>query len=556
MLQSLRVRDFLLVEEAVLEPGDGLAVLTGETGTGKSILLSALALLLGGRGSAQWVRPGAAELQIEAVFRASPGVRRLLRDWGLPREGETLVLVRRIDRRGRSRCSVNDQRVLVGTLRRLGGHLVELHGQREEERFRRSDVQRELLDLYGGHQTLRRRMRERHLGARRARAARDAHRARLADLAREEDWLRYQVAEIDEIDPQPGERERLREEVREVGAQAERAARLDLAEELLNGAEGGILAALESLDHETAKVRDADEAWSAWRESIRELRLQARATHRQLTALRRSAEAPGGGREALEGRLRQLEQLERKHRRSLSEILTLAEEMRTSLETLERGQQRDAELSEALRAAEEAQRSAAQALREARKKAAPRMTRALERELRALGMPDCRVRIALPRADAAAGAGIGPRGSERVVFEVETNPAHGFRPLGEIASGGEMSRVALAIRVVLGSAGRQRLTVFDEIDAGLGGAAAKAVAQRLAQVAGDHQVLLVTHLPVIAARAGRQFRVAKQRVGRRNVATVERLADEARVEEIARMLAGDRDARARDHARALLEEQA
>jgi DNA repair protein RecN (Recombination protein N) len=561
MLRALRVRNFLLVHEVAIELAAGLAVLTGETGTGKSILLDALGLLLGGRGSSAWVRQGAEALHVEATFEVDRRTQGLLREMGVPCEGRDLILAREIDRNGRSRCFANGHRVLVGSLQRLGSQLVEVHGQREEERFRRPDVQRDLLDLHGGHLELRRAVRNAFVETRGARDVLERHRARIARLTEEEDWLRFQLTEIDEIHPHPEETETLKERVRALRQTAEREDLTELAERLLNGRAGAILESLEELDHRISALSIKEDAWEEFGQAIRELLGRAREAYRALGNLRSAA---GEGLEELgrlEERLAELERLQQKHRKPLAEILDLADEMRRSLESLEESKQEEEVLLAKLEDAATALRGTARRLREAREKAASEMARAIWRELELLGMKGCRLRVALrPLAREASDAadfpdteGIGPNGSERVIFEMETNPGEGFRPLGEIASGGEMSRIALAIRVVLGGAGRSRLTVFDEIDAGLGGAAAKAVAGRLGQVARHRQVLLVTHLPVIAAQAQRQYRVWKEKRDGRNVAFVAEVRGTERGGEVARMLAGEAsDAQARRHARVLL----
>jgi DNA repair protein RecN (Recombination protein N) len=263
------------------------------------------------------------------------------------------------------------------------------------------------------------------------------------------------------------------------------------------------------------------------------------------------AEGEGPALEELESRLSELEALRRKHRRSLEEIAALAEEMRASLDELGRAQQTAEALASASRAAEAALQTAAAELTRARKKAGIGLAAAVRGELDAIAMTDCRLRVGF--APAEEEGGIGPTGGERVVFEAETNPGEGYRPLGEIASGGEMSRIALALRVVLGRRGRRGLSVFDEVDAGLGGGAARAVAQRLRQVSRHRQVLLVTHMPIIAAQADRHLRVAKETQEGRARVTVAPLTGAARVAEIARMLSGSpRDPQAVEHARALL----
>jgi DNA repair protein RecN (Recombination protein N) len=567
MLTRLRVRNLLLIEEAVIEPSGGLTVLTGETGAGKSMLLHALALLLGRPGSPDWIRRGADALQVEGVFRAGSRARRVARESGIALARDELLVSRELRRAGGSRGFVNGQRVTMDRLARLGEQLVEIHGQREEERFRRSDAQRDLLDLFGAHETLRREVRDAYRDERAAAAELTRVRSEHARLARDEDWTRFQLEELERLGPQPAETETLRERIAALRSAAGRAEFIALAEELLNGRAGAVLESLEELDHRVAALDDADPALAGWRARAAELLAAARALHRELRALKAQGDDAPAELTACEQRLAELERLQRKHRRPLAEIPTLAADMRDSLARLADAERNARALTATL--AERGERLAGEAaqLTTQRERVAVPFARALERELSAIEMQHCRLRVAFtPLADPAvadsvdaagsaapAGRRIGIAGAERVDFLIETNPGEGFRPLGEIASGGEMARIALSLRVVLGKRGRSQLAVFDEIDAGLGGGAARAVAQRLARVARDRQVLLVTHLPVIAAHAGRHYLVSKRDLAEGARVDVSGVDGEERVAEIARMLSGrPRDREAREHARAML----
>jgi len=561
MLTRLVVRNFLLIREAELAFAPQLNVLTGETGTGKSLLLDALGLALGAKAVSGWIGPAGHALHVEAVFRSDEATARLARRHGIPLEGDELILARRLRRGGPGECYVNGHRVLQRILRRLGTALVEVHGQREEERFRRPEVQRDLLDLFAGLEAGRRSVREAYDRARAAASGLAEHRARLEHLARDEDWIRFQLAEIEEVSPVPGEIAALQERVRALQAGAHRDAWLALAQELLNGRDGAVLEALETLDAGAAQCDPAELA--DLREPLRALVRTARDLNRRVERLAGAAHQTAAELPELEERLARLEHLVRKHRKPLDEILATADAMRGALRELEASAQREEELAAVLTRARDELVQAAGALRRGRERGGARLGHALEKELAALGMPECRLRVVLdPQAMAGeetieVGPGVhaGPAGSERVHLDVETNPGAGYRPLGEIASGGEMSRAALALRVVLGARGRRLLTVFDEIDAGLGATAARVVARRLQQVARHRQVLLVTHLPVIAASAEKHFRVKKHRARGATVAAVEALDPATRVGEIARMLSGDAaDARACQHAAALLAE--
>jgi DNA repair protein RecN (Recombination protein N) len=561
MLMRLVARNFLLIREAELHFSPHLNVLTGETGTGKSLLLDALGLALGAKAGTAWIGDAGDDLHVEAVFRIDRAMAHLASAHGIPLDGPELILARRVRRHGVSECYVNGHRVLQRVLRRLGAGLVEVHGQREEERFRRPEVQRDLLDLFAGLETERRAVRDAYERTRAAAAALAEHRARLERVARDEDWIRFQLSEIEEVAPSSDEIAVLHERVRGLRSAALRDAWVALAQELLNGRDGAVLEVLETLDARASQLEAGDVA--DVREALRALLQGARDLNRRLGPLAAEAGETAAELPQLEERLARLEQLVRKHRKPLEEILTSAEGMRAGLAELEASARREEELVVALEEARAALGAAAATLRCGRERGGVRLGRALAKELTALGMRECRLRVVLDPLGAAGSEGLdlgdglqaGPAGAERVHLEAETNPGSGFRPLGEIASGGEMSRAALALRVVLGERGRRLMTVFDEIDAGLGATAARVVARRLQQVARHRQVLLVTHLPVIAASAGMHFRVEKHRVRGGAVATVAALDASARVGEIARMLSGDaEDPQACQHAEALLAE--
>ena len=560
MLTRLLVKNFLLIRHAELNFSPRLNVLTGETGTGKSLLLDALGLALGGRGKSDWIGSGGDDLLVEAVFRADRAAAKLASSLGIAAAGEELILTRQIRRRGGSRCFVNGQRVLQRGLQRLGAQLVEIHGQREEERFRLPEVQRDLLDLFGDHREARRKVRDlyRELRTQQERVA--EHGARLRRLESEEEWIRFQLGEIEQLRPEEGELEALRERVRGGRRQRESEEWLELAETLLNGRDGAVLESAETLDARCSALPD-EPPWDALRTEVHALRSAARDLHRSLQRLRRDAHEEAGDLHAAEERLGQLEGLQRKHRKTVDEIIAVAGEMRTQLEELEAGSALREELEGKLGECRRALERAAARLRRLREKAADSLSTALAREISGLGMKGCALRVAVEPLPGSGEGSVAPsgstlvgaKGSERVRFLVQTNPGAGYRPLGEIASGGEMARMALALRVVLGDRGRSLLTVFDEIDAGLGATAARAVAARLQGVARHRQVLLVSHLPGIAASADRHFLIGKAERAGRNWVEARPVEGAARVREIARMLSGDAgDRRAREHAEALL----
>ncbi len=564
MLSRLLVRNFLLVAEVELDLSVGLNVLTGETGTGKSIILDALALVLGRRGGQDLVGPESDELLVEAVFHSDQRLSSQLHHLGVTAGGKEIILCRRVKAQGEGRCFINGQRVLLRQLKKLGSQLVEIHGQREEERFRSSEVQRNLLDLFGNQTRRRKQIREQYNKLIEAQNLLTSHQAHLSELSREQEWITFQLREIDDLAPEADELEQLRQRVKDSRHDQDILEWLALAEQILNGPEGGLLEYVETLADRTSQLPGTPD-WSETRHSIEQLRSISFQLYRDLQNRRQDVDSELSSLPILEKRLGALEALQRKHRKTIPEIIETATQMRRSLDELESATADVDSLRLSVNIQADKYHKLATALSSGRKRASVSLSKALESEVALLGMKNFRLKIVfeslaagdkqikLDSADDGDVAAFGPSGQERVLFLAQTNPGSEFRPLGEIASGGEMARVALALRVVMGEKGRSLLTVFDEIDAGLGATAAKAVASRLTQVANHRQVLLVTHLPVIAAAASHHFRIGKNRLGDRNLSSVTILSRSERVGEIARMLGGDAsNKQARQHAAALL----
>src|SRR5213083_2990306 len=521
MLRELRIRNFAVIESVAVEFRPGLNVLTGETGAGKSMLIDAILLVLGARAQTDVIRSDADAATVEAVFDVEPrgAVAATLEEAGLALDDGVLVMRRELSRSGRHRAFVNDAAVTVALLERLGDHLVEVHGQHEHQRLLEPARQLELLDRFADAEELRERVAGLVAKFRAARAEAERTRAAERDRAQREDLLRFQLSELDAARLRPGEEEELRQERR----------RLQHADKLTAGL--AEVAALLDDDHESATAR------------------LHRAT-RILGDLARLDSSMAAPVEAIDERLDALTRLKRKYGDTEEAMLKFRDEVVAELDRLSRHEEILAAEERRLGELQAELGQAATALSERRRAAAERLGPAVERELRALGMERSHFRIWLERAELE---GVSPRGLERVEFRLSTNPGEDVRPLARVASGGELSRTMLGLTTVLAKADRVPTMVFDEVDAGIGGRVAAVVAQKLAAVAEGRQVLCVTHLAPIAARAGHHVRVTKTvRAGRSRVA-LEGLAGDARVEEIARMLAGERVTdTARGHARELL----
>ncbi|RMD47701.1 MAG: DNA repair protein RecN, partial [Alphaproteobacteria bacterium] len=537
MLTALEIHDLLLLERAEIELGPGLSVLTGETGAGKSILLDALGLALGRPGRGAEVRPGAARGEAAASFELPLGhpAWELVAEAGIAADpGEELILRRVVTAEGRRTAYVQGRRVPAEALAAIGRALVEIHGQHDERTLTDPRAHRAMLDAFGGLEPLRAEVAAAWRRWREAEAALEARRAELARAEAEEDFLRHALEELEALAPEPGEaaeletRRRLLKAAAAVGEDVARAAAALGAE----GAWGQAAEAMRWLERAAPRAEGAlDGALAALSAALDALA----DAERELDTAREAIAADPAELERVEDRLFALRGLARKHAVSPDELPALAADLAARLAAIEAGAEGLAELERARDAAEAAWRRAAEALGAARREAAARLDAAVAAELRPLRLEHARftTEVAPDRP--------GPEGAERVTFLVATNPGTPAGPLDRIASGGELSRFLLALKVCLaGGAEAGRVMIFDEIDRGVGGATADAVGRRLARLAQSAQVLVVTHSPQVAARAQRHFRVVKGAEGGTARTRIERLEGEARTEEIARMLAGER----------------
>jgi len=561
VIERLRIRDLAIVEEAEIAFGPALNALTGETGAGKSIVLGALALLAGARADAHTVREGAEEAHVEAVFRTEgmPALEAALRERGLEPEDSELIVSRSVSRAGRSRATVAGRLVPVSALAELFGERLEISSQHESQRLRRPESHGLLLDAFGGLLERRAAVTRGHEALRTLRAERAALLAETAERARRRDFLAFQIGEIDAAGLVPGELDALgAEHARLAHAEELRAAAAAAAGALAGEASGSDVPA--ALDLVAAAAAGLEEA-VRFDARLAALAERLRAAHAELTDAARDVERYADGvdvdpqrRAELEDRLAALEKLRRKYGGSEREILALREELATELAAVEGGDERAAALAAEEDAARGALAADAAALSAGRAEAAERLARDVEQRLRQLEMPGARVEVALAPVACGDGLPCGPAGAEQVELLLSANRGEAPRPLRRIASGGELSRVFLAIQGALRRTEGGMVLVFDEVDAGIGGRAAERVGQALAELAGEHQVLAITHLPQVAALAATQLRVAKSVRRGRTVTAVEALDAEQRVEELARMAGGARVTEAtRQHARELLQ---
>ncbi len=543
MLLELRIRDFAIIEQAALEFNPGLNVLSGETGAGKTIVLSALGLLLGGRASPEMIRVGAKEAVVEGLFElegeAAPD--------GLAERppGRREILIRRtLAEGGRARATVDGELATVQALSRLGAALVQVYGQHEQQSLLRAESHQEVLDRYGGLEGALAEYRALFAGAR-------ALRATLDDLLRRErerkellELARFRVTELEGAGLSPGEDEELKR-ARVVLANAARlAAAAHEAEEMLYGGEGAALDILARAEPRLSEAAALDAKLGEPLEMLRTARGNLAEAAHALRAYAGRIEADPARLEQADNRLQELSRLKRKYGGSLEEALRTLERARAEIAELEGAEESKARAETGLDRALDALLAAAIKLGDGRKRAAAELGRGMEAELRSLGMrsPVFEAKLGALAGGGAAfergGAALGPEGSDTVEFHLSPNLGQPPMPLGRVASGGELSRVMLALKRLEAQRRGIATMIFDEVDAGIGGEVAQVVGRKLKQLAQYHQVLCVTHLAQIAAFASRHFQVEKSEGRGATRSRVRMLAQGERADELARMLGG------------------
>jgi len=544
MLSTLSIRNIVLIEQLDLEFSGGLCVFSGETGAGKSILLDSLNLALGGRGDGGLVRKGAGQGAVSAVFDIAPShpVHALLEQNSI--EGQDVIILRRVQYAdGRTRAFVNDMPVNAGFLRRIGGELAEIHGQQDTSRLGDAGLHRDMLDAFGGLGDLARRTAAAFAVWREARGKLQALQEDIEKAARDADYLRHSHDELMQLDPREGEEETLAAR-RQMMMNAEKiAAGLVEASTVLDGDSGWerrITGAMRALERCPGGDELLAEPFAALERALNE----AEEARNVLDEALQATQYDRAELEQTEERLFALRAAARKHNLRVDALPDLMTRMAAQLEGLDNSEHRLGELCELCEKAEHAYRAYAEDLSDKRHLAAQRLDRRIMAELEPLKMGGARFHTMLARDD----AGGGKHGFDRVEFQVATNPGAAPGPLSKIASGGELARFMLALKVVLAAGENTPVMIFDEIDAGVGGAVADAVGARLKKLAQGAQVMVVTHSPQVAACGERHFLVTKEDRGDDlpHIRVTALTADE-RQEEIARMLSG---AQITDEARA------
>ena len=551
MLTELRIRNFAIIEQVNLPLAEGFNVLSGETGAGKSIIVGALGLLLGERASADLVRSGADKATVEGVFDVSglKSISALADDRGIEMEEDTLVLKREIATNGRGRAWINGTTVTAAVLAEIGRELVNLHGQHDAQTLLDNESQRRILDAFAGGEpqatTVRNTFAE--LSSVRREIANLA--TRRAEAEKRADYLRHVAREIEEAKLSPGEDSKLEDEARVLENADELRTLASSLGELLSGEEGSVISQLGAAQRPLSSIERIDPSASRMQELFDAGFYALQELARAVDDYAGSVELDPARLEEVRRRRDRLFGLLKKYGPSLENVIETGRNARAELDLIDTAQFDLANLN--ARETELRRRlvNEAEKLSEMRLSAAKKLAKAVDSLLPSLGMPDGRFRVTLTSRDEP-----NAEGAEDVEFRVALNVGHEDRPLARVASGGELSRVMLALKTILARVDRVPTLIFDEVDAGIGGRVGLQVGDTLRRVAAEHQVFAISHLPQIAARAHHHIVVAKGAKGGVTTADITVLEGTSRVNEIARMLGGDPESKvSRAHAKELLE---
>ncbi len=549
MLRALAVRDFVIAEKVELELGPGFTVLTGETGAGKSILVDAIELLVGGRADAGLVREGAERAELSAEFDL--GEKSALLSWlgenDLDGDPGRVLLRRTLDRAGRSRCFVNGRAATLAQLREAGEFLVDIHGQHAHQSLLRASGQRELLDAHGGSESLVRETSERYRAWKRLESLAAQAEEQFARHEAERAELEETKRALERLAPRAGEWDELGAAHRRLAHGSALLAGAQSALEVLAESEGAALSQLASVAARLRTLAENDPALMATVELLEAAGAQAGEAARALRNYASRVELDPEMLRETEARIEALHSAARRFRVRPEELPGYLQEIESRLKDLRLAASPEA-LKREVAAAEQAWRSAAQALSAKRKSGAQALARAVTEQMQGLAMAGGRFSVALRGLEAPSANGL-----EEVEFEVSAHPSLPLRPLARVASGGELSRLSLAVQLVASKGSPVGTLVFDEVDAGIGGSVAETVGRALKRIGGSRQVLCVTHLPQVAAQGDAQWSVRRAGSRARVAVRVARLDREARIEELARMLGGaELTATTRRHAAELL----
>ena len=538
MIRQLFVKDFAVIDELNLEFGSGLNLLTGETGSGKSIIVDAISIALGERSDSDAVRSGCDKAIVEAVLdlEGSSEAQRLLEDAGFSPEDGCVIVSREVQKTGKSQCRINGRPATVSLLKEITDHLVDTHGQHEHQFLLRADRHLDVLDLWCGADvlSLRTEVAEGYAELRRFKGELEQLKTDERDRIRMMDLYQFQAQEIANANLMPNEEEELLADRSRLANAEKLHAATSTAFELL-GDRAGDNSTQDTLSEAVMSLQgpaDLDPRLQPMVESLQSALYQVEDATRELRSYRDAVEFNPSRLETVEERFDLIRTLKRKYGETIDEIIRYGQELDGKLDALTHSEERTEELEFEIERANGQALVKAENLSELRRKGASKFAKSIEQELESLSMPSAVFQVAQERAE------IGASGIDKVEFLISANPGEPPRPLAKIASGGEMSRIMLAIKSVMAAVDSMPTLIFDEIDVGVGGRTAEVIGLKLESLASRSQVLCITHLPQIARHPGEHFRIEKQLLDGRTVVRVRRLTDEERVAELARMLGG------------------
>ena len=549
MLTELRIKNFVIIDELKIPFGPGLNILTGETGAGKSILIDALSGVLGDKMTTDQIRTGFERAALEGVFDVSsiPQVRAILEESGIDCDDGTLVLRREIYTSGKGRCFANATQIPIAKLQEISEYLVDIHGQNEHQNIMRIARHRETLDSFGRLGTLVDRVRGLHAGLSDLKERIGSFEIDEKEKARKIEFLGYAIKEIEAARLQPNEEEELRNESALLQNSEKLFTEISTTSSLLKG-DGGIVQSLKRADQSLSAISGFDARISSILETVRTALYSLEDAASELRAFEKDIQFSPERINEVEARLSLISSLRKKYGNTVREVLDYAEKSKRELEAISSSEEQIEKLRADYRAMVERAKEAALELSERRKLAAKDLEEKVMKELADLGMPGTVFRISIKREISPDGEietenkryVLYPHGLDRIEFLLSANQGEDLRQLRKAASGGEMSRIMLAIKKVILSADIVDSLVFDEVDAGIGGKTSEVVGKKLKSLAKERQVLVITHLPQIAAMSDVHFTVQKENTGGRVTTLVKKLSRREKVGEVARMLAGEK----------------
>ena len=538
MLSELRIRDYALIDDIVIEFGPGLNILTGETGTGKSIIIGALSLVLGGRADPSVVRTGADETTVEARFDEVGEPAGECTRAGIDVSGNSLILRRRAGRTGRSSAWANESAVTVGVLRRVGDRLVDLHGQHQHQLLLNPDRHLEILDAWAGLEPERDRFAAAFDDCEAARRELAALENELAERRHRRDLTEFQLKELSGAHVEPGEVDTLRTEQERLASAEQRSVLAREVRELLSEREGSISELLAATAARLAALGRLDDRMREHHETAVSAQARLDDLWREVVSYGEDIRFSPDRLDEVNARLFLIEKLEKKYAAGADELAALEAKLRAELDSVELDESRCVELRRDIERRGARLLKDAAALSARRRQAGGELAAKILPEFSALGLNQAELAVQVTHPEQPGDSSLSRLGFDTVEFLFSANPGEGLKPLRKVASGGELSRIMLALKNILARMSIVPTMVFDEVDSGIGGRVAEAVGRRLARLGRDRQVICITHLPQIARHADRHYLISKSARRGRTRTGIRRLDDEARVRELARMNAG------------------